>query len=237
MTDQTNMASIFETYGLNNSRHDLELYSKFMESVLEKNRVMNLTGITDRREFIYKHFVDSLSIVKYLSITQEHCLLDIGTGAGFPGIPLKLYTDCNITLMDALNKRIQFIKEATASYPLNNCQLVHGRAEELAQKSDYREHFDFVTTRAVAHLRTLTELSLPFVKVGGYFVALKGPNYVDELAESDKAIRETGGQVERIELFKIEEYQLSHYLVIIKKVNTTPKRYPRKFSTLQSQPL
>lgn len=235
--DQASIATIFEAYGLRSSQHSIDLYSQYMEDVLEKNKVMNLTGITDCREFVYKHFVDSLSIVRFLDIEKRHKLLDIGTGAGFPGVPLKLYTDCNITLLDALNKRIKFIKEATASYGLDHFNLIHGRAEELAQKSDYREQFDFVTTRAVAHLRLLTELSLPFVKVGGYFIALKGPSYVDELMESSRAIQETGGEVERIESFKIEEYQLNHYLILIKKMSPTPKRYPRKFSTIQCQPL
>jgi len=222
-------------YGFTESHHPLVHYVSYMERVLIKNEMMNLTSITDPKAFVYKHFIDSLSILKSMDLKSHHKVIDIGTGAGFPGIPLKLYTDCEMTLLDALNKRIRFIEESVSDYGFSRFEALHGRAEELAQKPMYRAQYDFVVSRAVAHLRILSELSIPFLKKGGFFIALKGPQFGEELEATQSALKKLGAEIHRIDTFTMKELDLNHTLVIIRKLKDTDKRYPRKFSIIQQK--
>lgn len=233
----TDFKRILEDYGLDKSQYDVSFYLNYMEAVLEKNKVMNLTAIDDPQEFLYKHYIDSLSLLKHYNITEKDLVMDIGTGAGFPGVPVKLYTNCKITLLDALNKRIKFINEALGPFGLKEFEAIHGRAEELAMNSKYRGKYDYVLTRAVAHTRVLAEMSIPFLKKSGLFIALKGPQYVAELDESKNALIKLGAVVKEVIPFQIPEYELNHYIVVIQKVKDTDKSYPRKFSLIQSNPL
>ncbi len=227
----------FKDYGFDQSVYSSSFYIQFMNAVLEKNLVMNLTGITDESAFIYKHFIDSLSILTHYPITQKHKVMDIGTGAGFPGVPIKLYTDCDMTLLDALNKRIKFIIEAVEPYGMKRYQAIHGRAEDFGNHKDYRGQYDFVLTRAVAHLRVLSELSIPFLKVDGLFIALKGPQYAVELKECETTLEKLGAVIHEVYPFTIGEYDLKHTIVVIKKTSPTNLQYPRKFSFIQTNPL
>jgi 16S rRNA (guanine527-N7)-methyltransferase len=231
------LQQILNDYGFDKSYYDTSYYYQFMDAVLLKNQVMNLTGITDPQEFFYKHYIDSLSLLKHYPITESDRVLDLGTGAGFPGVPIKLYTNCKITLLDALNKRIKFINETLEPLGLNNFEAVHGRAEELAAKKLYRGQFDYVVTRAVAHTRVLAEMSIPFLKKSGIFIALKGPQYGAELDECKTALVKLGSEVVDIIPFQIKEFDLSHYIIVIRKTKETEIIYPRKFSLIQTNPL
>lgn len=228
---------ILKAYGFDQSYFDTSYYYRFMDAVLQKNQVMNLTGITDPQEFLFKHYIDSLSLLRHFKIDEGNKVLDIGTGAGFPGVPIKLYTNCHITLLDALNKRIKFINEALEPFGLKNFEAIHGRAEELATNKLYRGQFDYVLTRAVAHTRVLAEMSIPFLKKQGLFIALKGPQYGTELAECSSTLIKLGAEIKEIIPFQIKEYDLNHYIVVIQKIKETDKIYPRKFSVIQSNPL
>ncbi|WBW49976.1 16S rRNA (guanine(527)-N(7))-methyltransferase RsmG [Peptoniphilus equinus] len=223
-----------ETFGLNTDRIDDLL--AFKEMVLRTNETMNLTAITDSDEVDVKHFLDSLSLFRTGYLRPGTTLLDVGTGAGFPGMALKIYEpQLRITLMDSLNKRIRFLNEVIDTLHLTDIKAVHGRAEECA-KQNMRETFDVVTSRAVANMRTLLEYDLPFVKVGGVLIAMKGPEAEDELNASQKALTTLGGKVLEILSVELPE-DLHHTLVIIKKIAPTPDKYPRAGGKPRSNPL
>ncbi|MDO5040657.1 MAG: 16S rRNA (guanine(527)-N(7))-methyltransferase RsmG [Peptoniphilus sp.] len=213
---------------------DLE---KYKEILLQWNEVMNLTAITDDEEINVKHFLDCLSLFKTNYLEGEKSVIDVGTGAGFPGVVLKIYNrDLRITLMDSLNKRIKFLDEVVKELDLQGVETLHARAEELARNKDYRESYDVATSRAVANLSTLCEYTLPFVKIGGHLIAMKGPEYERELKEADRAIKTLGGELE--EVLRIElPGDITHYLVVIKKINPTDKKYPRGGGKPKSKPL
>lgn len=208
---------------------------KYMKLMLEWNENVNLTAITEEKEIIYKHFIDSLSINKYL--TNKEKIMDIGTGAGFPGIPLKILNeDLNFILVDSLNKRINFLEEVKKELNLNKLELVHARAEELAKNKNYRENMDIVVSRAVARLRILAEYMLPFVKKNGICICMKGPNIEEEIEGSKKSLEILGGKIEKIEHI-ILPGDLERNIILIRKIKETPSRYPRKAGTPVKQPL
>ena len=214
---------------------------QFMERVLEKNKVMNLTAITDPEDFVIRHFLDSLSIYNAPAFQSAASVVDVGTGAGFPGIPLAfLCPDKHFLLMDSLNKRIRFLEEIREEFALENVHFLHSRAEEMGQSEDYRESFDLCVSRAVAKLSVLSEYCLPLVKPGGYFVPYK--TGLEDLSEGRNALRILGGELEGTEDFPkltgdLSFVKLDHKLVFIKKIKPTPKKYPRKAGTPAKEPL
>lgn len=207
---------------------------KYIEGVLEWNQKVNLTAITDRNEFIQKHFIDSLLCAKTLEFTESSSICDVGTGGGFPGVPLAIcYPDKQFTLMDSLEKRLKIVRQLCDEIGINNVQVIHGRAEELARREEYREQFDLCVSRAVANMRVLSEYCLPFVKTGGSFIAYKGPDCRAEIDDAGKAIQMLGGDKPEIRPLT----HLEHNLVFIKKIKNTPKAYPRKAGTPAKKPL
>lgn len=214
----------------------LEKYYEYMHILLEENKNINLTAIKDEKEFIYKHFIDSLTILEY--IPQNSKLIDVGTGGGFPGIPLVLSNNnINITLMDSLNKRIKFLNKVIAELQLENIDAIHSRAEDLAKLNEFREKYDIATSRAVASLNVLVEYLLPFVKVGGCCICMKGSNIQDEIKDSKKAIEILGGKVEQIVEKIIPNTDIKRNIIIIKKIKSTPNKYPRKAGTPAKEPI
>ena len=201
---------------------------RFYEMVIEKNKVMNLTAITDYEEFVIKHFVDSLMIAKVMDMTMPMTVLDIGTGAGFPGVPIKIvYPETKVLLLDSLNKRLNFLNEVIAELGLKDITTIHSRAEELQAKGEYRENFDLCVSRAVAALPTLSEYCLPYVKLGGKFVAYKATGADEEIEASKTAIRVLGGEIKETAHFTIKDTDYTRVLISIEKIKNTPKKYPR----------
>ena len=228
----------FERLGIGYDTELLKKFSQYMEGVLDWNVKVNLTAITDRDEFIKKHYIDSIVCAGQEEIENAESIIDVGTGAGFPGIPLALiYPKKKFVLMDSLSKRLKIIDELCHEIGIENVMVLHGRAEDLAQKPEYRESFDLCVSRAVANLATLSEYCLPFVKPGGYFVAYKGPECEAELADAKKAINILGGSVEDIRTAGLENLDLSHKLLYIKKTKDTPSKYPRKAGKAVKKPL
>lgn len=211
-------------------------FDKYLELLQEWNNKINLTAITEKEEIELKHFYDSLTISGY--IKSNSTLIDVGTGAGFPGIPLKIKDkSIKLTLLDSLNKRLLFLQEVENELKLDNVENVHGRAEDIGQDKKYREKFDYATSRAVARLSVLVEYLLPFVKVGGYCICMKGPNIEEELKDAEKAIKVLGGEIEKIDNFKLENDDNERNIIIIKKVKNTPKQYPRKAGIPTKEPI
>ena len=201
---------------------------RFYEMVIEKNKVMNLTAITDYEEFVIKHFVDSLMITKVMDMTVPMSVLDIGTGAGFPGVPVKIvYPETTVLLLDSLNKRLNFLNEVIEELGLKDITTIHSRAEELQAKGEYRESFDLCVSRAVAALPTLSEYCLPYVKPGGKFVAYKAVGADEEIEASKTAIRVLGGEIKETAHFTIKDTDYTRVLISIEKIKNTPKKYPR----------
>lgn len=211
-------------------------FYQYMNLLLEWNQKMNLTAITDPKEIIEKHFIDSLTIAKY--IKPGRCVLDLGTGAGFPGIPLKIYREnLELILVDSLNKRIGFLNEVVHQLALKDIETVHGRAEELGKNKIYREKFDIVTSRAVANLSTLSEYLLPFLKEKGLAICMKGPDVEEEIAQAKKAIEILGGKLKEVEKFTLSENKMGRSIVLIEKIRKTPSNYPRKPGTPAKEPI
>ena len=218
-------------------------FEKYYEMLVEKNKVMNLTAITEKDEVIEKHFVDSIAVIPYLREmgildNNKLSIIDLGTGAGFPGIPLKIMLpDIKFTLLDSLNKRVGFLNEVISELNLSDIITIHGRAEDYAQDKLYREKFDIVTSRAVANMSTLSEYCLPFVKESGYFIPYKSGVIDEEVSASKKALKILGGSVEKVEKFILPDTEFDRSLVFIKKIKNTPKNYPRKAGTPSKSPL
>ena len=211
---------------------------KYMEGILTWNEKVNLTNITDPAEFRIKHNADSLMCVDFPEFQEAESVIDVGTGGGFPGIPLAVYApDKHFTLLDSLNKRLRIIDELAGELEINNITLVHGRAEDIAKKPEHREKYDLCVSRAVSNLATLSEYCLPFIRVGGYLLAYKGPGAEEEAKDAEKALKILGGSIIDIRQTSMEEYGLDHRILVIKKVRNTPKAYPRKAGTPLKEPL
>ena len=211
---------------------------KYMEGILSWNEKVNLTNITDPAEFRIKHNADSLMCVDFPEFRSAKNVIDVGTGGGFPGIPLAVYApDKNFTLLDSLNKRLKIIDELAGSLDISNITLVHGRAEDIAKTKEHREKYDLCVSRAVSNLAALSEYCLPFIKVGGYLLAYKGPGAEQEAEDAAKALKILGGRLVGIRETTMEEYGLDHRILVIEKVRNTPKTYPRKAGTPLKEPL
>lgn len=220
------------------SENQLQSFQKYYEMLVEKNKVMNLTAITDYQEVLTKHFLDSLTLVKVIDINNVDSVIDVGTGGGFPGIPLKIaFPHLKITLLDSLNKRVNWLNEVITELGLNDIKAIHGRAEEYGQNSQYREQYDLCVSRAVANLATLSEYCVPFVKKEGYFVSYKAATANDELKEAGKAIEILGGKVEDICTFNLKNTDMERSLIKIKKIKNTSKKYPRKAGMPSKEPI
>ncbi len=219
------------------SEKQVQQFIDYYELLVEKNKVMNLTAITDFKEVIIKHFLDSLSIVKCVSLTQER-VLDVGTGAGFPGIPLKIvYPDIDLILLDSLNKRLIFLNEVIEKLGLEKVKTLHGRAEDYAKKVEYREKFDLCVSRAVAKLSSLAEYCLPYVKKDGFFISYKSGKVEEELFFSQNALKILGGKVDQVKEFTLPDTDIERSLVVIRKTSITPKNYPRSAGKPSKEPL
>lgn len=204
---------------------NIEQFYEYMKLLLSWNEKINVTAIKDEKEFIVKHFVDSLSISEFVGDNKR--IIDVGTGGGFPGIPLKLFCDnLNVTLVDSVNKKITVLNDIINNMKLENIEALHSRAEDLARNKEYREKFDIATSRAVSNMSTLVEYLIPFVKVNGYIICMKGPDYEEELNLSKKAIEILGGKLEKIEKIIINN-EIERNIIIIKKVKNTDNKYPR----------
>lgn len=216
----------------------LDQFDKFYDLLVEWNKVMNLTGITEYQDVVEKHFLDSLSIVKIIDMNQIEYAIDIGTGAGFPGIPLKIaFPDINIVLLDSLNKRIKFLDHIIEELKLDGIRTIHGRAEDYAREAGYREKFDLCVSRAVANLASLSEYCLPYVRVGGRFVSYKSGDIEQEISESERAIKILGGKVYQVEKFNLPGTEIQRSFVMIKKMKNTQNKYPRKAGMPTKEPL
>ena len=210
-----------------------EIYAKML---VEWNEKMNLTAITKEDEIAVKHFIDSISILKYIDIKADSSVIDIGTGAGFPGIPLKImYPDIQLTLLDSLNKRLIFISEVCKATNIN-ANIVHARAEEYARKAGYRESFDYVVSRAVANLPSLCEYCIPYVKKGGMFISMKGAEAEKEIVLSGNAINILGGNLENVHQFTLPD-DSQRSIIAISKISATPEKYPRRGVKILKEPL
>ncbi len=213
-------------------------FEQYYEMLIQKNEVMNLTAITEFEDVVQKHFVDSAMVRRVLVPSSGEHWLDLGTGAGFPGIPLKIiYPELNILLLDSLNKRVKFLEEVIEKLNLKGITAVHGRAEEMAKKEEYREKFDCCVSRAVANLASLSEYCIPFVKTGGYFIPYKSEKAQEEIEQAEKAIQILGGTVEKQEEFMLPETNIYRCLICIRKQKQTPKKYPRKAGTPTKEPI
>lgn len=225
-----------EELGINLSEKQKEDFYTYMNLLICWNEKVNLTAITEPKDVIIKHFVDSLTIFKALEPGKK--IIDVGTGAGFPGIPIKIYDEmAKVTLLDSLNKRIIYLNDVIQKLEIKNIESIHGRVEEIANKKEYRQQYDVATSRAVAALNVLVEYLLPLVKVGGKCICMKGPEIQDELTNAENAIKLLGGKIEKVINFKLPNTDFERNLIIIKKIKDTPNIYPRKPGTPSKEPL
>lgn len=227
-----------ETLGIRLTDVQKRQFDRYYELLIEWNRVMNLTGITEYDEVNLKHFTDSLTIVRIKEMKNVSTLIDVGTGAGFPGIPIKIaFPNIKVTLLDSLNKRIKFLNQVVEELDLKDVVTLHGRAEDYAKKQEYREQFDLCVSRAVANLSTLSEYCLPFVKKEGCFISYKSADSDEEIQQSEKALDILGGKIEKVDKFVLPGSDMGRALVMIEKVKNTPRKYPRKAGVPSKEPL
>lgn len=230
------MKSNLKELNIELSQKQLEQFYNYMNILLKWNKVMNLTNIIEPTEIIQKHFVDSLTIIKYINNSNK--IIDVGTGAGFPGIPIKIaLPEVKVVLLDSLNKRVKFLNEVIEKLQLENIETIHGRAEEVAQNKIYREKYDIAVARAVAPLNILSEYLLPFVNIGGCAICMKGSKGKEEAKDAEKAIRMLGGKTLKIEEFCLPKTEMERTIIKIEKNKNTDKKYPRKAGTPSKEPL
>lgn len=236
--DTTQFEKDLDALGVTLTKEQIDQFLKYYELLVEWNGFMNLTAITDYDEVMKKHFVDSLSLIKTYDVSKKVKVIDVGTGAGFPGLALKIaYPNLQVTLLDSLNKRINFLNEVILQLGLTGVETVHGRAEDFAKPDKLRGKFDLCVSRAVANLSTLSEYCLPFVKEGGEFISYKSEKINEEMAVAQKAINILGGKFDRSEEFTLPDSDIYRNLVVIKKVKETPKKYPRKAGLPAKEPI
>lgn len=228
----------FQKIGLKLHAGQLEQFNRYYEILVEWNNMMNLTAITEYEEVVEKHFIDSLALVNCFDLERIHTMIDVGTGAGFPGIPLKIvFPHLKITLLDSLNKRIKFLNHVIGELGLEDIQTIHGRAEDFARKENYRENYDLCVARAVANLATLSEYCLPYVKVGGMFISYKSGDVDKEIEGSKKAIQILSARVEDVVKFQLPGTDIQRSFVKIKKVKSNSMKYPRKAGLPVKEPI
>ncbi len=236
--DTSQFEKDIQEMGIALSEKQIEQFLRYYEMLVEWNEVMNLTAITEYEDVMKKHFVDSISLIKGYDISQNATVIDVGTGAGFPGLALKIaYPNLQVTLLDSLNKRIQFLNAVIEELQLTGVETVHGRAEDYAKPAKLRESFDLCVSRAVANLSTLSEYCLPFVKVGGQFISYKSEKITEEMASAENAIRLLGGKVKNQVEFQLPDSDIYRNLFIIEKIKETPKKFPRKAGLPSKEPL
>ena len=236
--DFSHFQKILEKWEIPFSSEQQEQFVTYYKMLVEKNKVMNLTAITEFDEVLDKHFLDSIALAQYVDLTKSISLIDLGTGAGFPGMPLKImFPNLKVTLADSLNKRIVFLDEVIGELGLTDIQTVHARAEDLAHNPDYREQYDYCVSRAVANLSSLSEYCLPFVRIGGTFISYKSGEIEEELTAAKKAIFLLGGQFDQVIPFQLEGTDLGRSFVLINKDKKTAKTYPRKSGMPTKKPL
>ena len=224
--------------GITLDENQKKQFTDFYEYLVEKNKVMNLTGITEFQEVLIKHFLDSLACVKAVDMSRIKRIMDIGTGAGFPGVPLKIaFPHLEACLLDSLKKRVNFLEETFQMLKLENITAIHGRAEEYAKNKQYRETYDLCVSRAVSNLATLSEYCLPYVKTGGYFISYKSGTVQEEVEQAQKAVEILGGKIQDVVYFQLPDSEIQRSLVVIEKIKATPGRYPRKAGTPLKEPL
>lgn len=222
--------------GMELSDKQIAQFNLYYELLTAKNKVMNLTAITEYNDVVKKHFIDSMMISRVLDMKKINSLCDVGTGAGFPGIPLKIvYPHLHLTLVDSVGKRVNFLSEVVEKLGLEDVEAIHSRTEDLAHNSKYREKYDLVTARAVASMNVLSEYCIPYAKIGGYFAAYKSGNIGEEIENAKNAVKTLGGKIEKTDMFEL--YEMGRSIVLIRKVYSTPKIYPRKAGTPSKNPL
>lgn len=236
--DTTQFIKDLNALGVLLSEEQINQFLKYYELLVEWNGFMNLTAITEYDEVMKKHFVDSLSLIKTFDVSKKVKVIDVGTGAGFPGLALKIaYPNLQVTLLDSLNKRINFLNEVISQLGLTDVETVHGRAEDFAKPDKLRGKFDLCVSRAVANLSTLSEYCLPFVKVGGEFISYKSEKIVEEMSAAKNAIGILGGRFDRSEEFYLPDSEIYRNLVVIRKIKETPKKFPRKAGLPSKEPI
>lgn len=234
MSEKTN--KILSEHGIDNVA--CSKFEKYYEMLIDWNTRINLTAITDETEVAYKHFLDCTGIFASGVINDGASVIDVGTGAGFPGIPMKIVNpSLRLTLLDSLNKRICFLNEVASTLELRDVLCVHSRAEDAGKDKKFRENFDVCVSRAVANLSTLSELCLPFVKVGGYFIAMKGPKADEEITAAKNAVKLSGGKIEKVVSYDMQGFEYDHNMIVIKKLSPTPAKFPRKAPKPSKEPL
>lgn len=239
MADKTGiLEKLSSDIGYHLSDQQMNQFNDFYEMLVEKNKVMNLTAITEYDEVVLKHFIDSIVIYKRISEDNVKSIMDVGTGAGFPGIPLKiLFPKIRLTLLDSLNKRILFLNEVIHNLGLENIECIHGRAEDIGHLPVYREQYDLTVSRAVANLSSLSEYCIPFLRVGGKFISYKSGNIDDELNDAKTAINLLGSGIEDVEKYTLPDSDMQRSLVVIRKEKKLSNKYPRKAGMPAKQPL
>lgn len=235
---QQSFTSRLQEHGITLSETQLDQFEIYFKELVSWNEKMNLTGITERDQVYTKHFYDSVSLAFFVDMNKVSTLADIGSGAGFPGIPLKIcFPDIQLTIIDSLNKRISFLKNIVDQLGLTGVELIHGRAEEWGQKQGYRDHYDLVTARAVAKLALLNEFCLPFVRVDGTFAAMKGSDPTDEIKEASYSFKQLKGKLNKVEKFTLPVEEADRHIIIVEKRASTPQKYPRIPGVAAKSPL
>lgn len=213
-------------------------FMKYMQLLQEWNEKINLTAITEDEDVVKKHFIDCINAFSVEEFKNANTIIDVGTGAGFPGLPIAIMReDANVTLLDALNKRISFLNIVIAELGLKNIRTIHSRAEEGSREDEHRETYDIATSRAVANMSMLSEFCMPYVKIGGYFIPLKGPSIDEEMEKGKNAIKILGGEIQQVKEVKVEDTDLKHNLVVVKKIKSCGKKYPRNMGNIKKNPL